>query len=138
MVLNQMGWVGVLLGVAAASACTTVRRVQPAEYLAENAPEMVWVTYTNNTVVSVAEPEIRRDTLRGVLQGARVKIPIGEVQSVRAKIPDHKKTALLVSTLGVAAVSSLYLVLAGQSSGAGGGEGVYCPVDVRGRPVSSC
>ena len=43
--------------VFAATACTTVRRVQPAGYLAQNSPDVVWVTYDNNVVVPVAEAE---------------------------------------------------------------------------------
>lgn len=138
MVRSRVVSIGLLLGVAGASACTTVRSVPPAQYLAENTPEMVWVTYTDNTVVSVAEPEIRRDTLRGKLQGERIKIPIGEVRSVQAKVPDHAKTAILLTSLGVATVTSVYFILAGQSTGTGGGEGVYCPNDVRGRPLQTC
>lgn len=105
---------GLLLGVAA---CTSVRPVPPAEYLADNAPAVVWVTRTNDTVVAVLEPSIKRDTLRGKLNGERVKIPLSEIQTVRAKLPDHKKTALLVTTVGVATVSSMYFAFMGKSSG---------------------
>ena len=105
---------GLLLGVAA---CTSVRPVPPAEYLADNAPAVVWVTRTNDTVVAVLEPIIKRDTLRGKLNGERVKIPLSEIQTVRAKLPDHKKTALLVTTVGVATVSSMYFAFMGKSSG---------------------
>jgi len=89
-------WRATLAGlVFAATACTTVRRVQPAGYLAQNSPDVVWVTYDNNVVVPVAEAEIRGDTLRGMRQGTeqRVAIPLGQIQSVRAKIPDKAKTA---------------------------------------------
>jgi hypothetical protein len=126
MVLNRVALSGLLLGVAAVAACTSVRRVPAAEYLADNTPAVVWVTYTNNTVVSVAEPEIRRDTLRGMLQGTRVKIPLSEIQSVQAKVRDRTRTALLFTTLGVAVVSSMYFGFIAKASG---GSTVDCTSD---------
>lgn len=99
------------------TACTSVRSVQPVTYLEANAPPVVWVTYGDNAAVPVGDPEIKRDTLRGTLQGARVKIPLSEIRSVQAKVPNHTKTALLATTLGVAVVSSMYFAF--LSNGAG-------------------
>jgi hypothetical protein len=74
-----------------------------------------------------------------VLEGARVKIPLRDIRSVQAKAPNHAKTALLVTGLGVAAASSFYfLVVQSGESGGGGGRGVVCPTDVRGRDVNFC
>jgi hypothetical protein len=126
MVRNGLGSLGLLLGVAGIGGCTTVRHVAPAEYFADNSPAVVWVTYTNNTIVQVADPEIRRDTLRGTLQGARVKIPLSEIQSVQAKVRDHRKTAILVAAVGVAVVSSVYVGFVGKSSG---GASIDCTGD---------
>src|SRR6185436_20181856 len=109
MVVNR-AVVGLCVGVAGLSACTTVRRIQAVEYLADNSPEVVWVTDTSNTVVPVADAEIKRDTLRGMWQGASVKIPLGGIRSVDAKVPDRTKTAILVTTLGVAVVSTFYVM----------------------------
>jgi len=109
MTLNRAALVGLFCGVAGVSACTTVRPIQPAEYLEDNAPPVVWVTYTDNTVVSIAEAEVRRDTLRGMLQGARVKIPLSEIQSVQARVRDGRKTAIVLTVLGIGAVTGIYL-----------------------------
>src|SRR5678816_2057666 len=75
--------VGLFGAVAGLGACTSVKHIQPGAYLEDNAPAVVWVTYPNNTVVAVAEPVVKRDTLRGILQGERVKIPLGEIRSVQ-------------------------------------------------------
>lgn len=115
MLLGRVAGAGVLFGVAAA--CTSVRPVPPAEYLADNAPRVVWVTRTNNTVVEVLEPTVKRDTLRGKLNGERVKIPLSDIQKVQVKLPDHKKTALLVTTVGVATVSTMYFGFMAKGSG---------------------
>ena len=121
--------VGLLVGVAVLGACTTVRRVQPDALLADNSPAVVWVTDTNNAITPVAWPEIRRDTLRGTLQGRheRVKIPVSEIRSMEAKVPDHARTALLATALGAAAVSAIYVVFISQAGP--GGVSVDCNRD---------
>jgi hypothetical protein len=104
-----------VVGAGLIGACRTVKRIEPAQYLEENSPQLVWVTYTNNTVVQVLDPEIRRDTLRGLLQGARVRIPMVEIQSVQARVLDPTKTAILLGAMGVAAVSSMYFMFISKS-----------------------
>lgn len=126
MARNRLARTGLLVGVVGIGACTTVRRVPPVEYLADKSPAVVWVTYNNNTVVSVADPEIRRDTLRGMLQGARVKIPLTDVQSVQAKVRDGTKTAILVTTLSAGVISAMYFGFIGKASG---GSTVDCTSD---------
>jgi hypothetical protein len=138
MMRNSVVLVSLVFGVLFVGACTTVRRIQPAAYLADNSPEVVWVTYTNNTVVLVAEPVIIRDTLRGKGPGRRerVKIPLHEIQSVHAKVPDHMKTVLLITTLGVAALSSLYVAFISQVGP--NGDGTNCGVDHNGDQIQDC
>lgn len=138
MALNRIALVGLLAGVIGTGACMSVQRVEPAQYFDRYAPPVVWVTYGDNTLVPLAQPEIRRDTLRGVLQGARVKIPLRDIRSVEAKAPNHGKTALLVTTIGVAAVSSFYFLVIQSGGSGGGGPASYCPRDVRGNPVNFC
>jgi len=138
MAFNRIALVGLLAGAMGTGACKSVQRVEPIQYFDRYAPPVVWVTYGDNTMVPVAQPEIRRDTLRGVLQGARVKIPLRDIRSVEAKAPNHKRTALLVTGLGVAAVSSFYFLITQSDGGGGGGGGVYCPRDVRGNATNFC
>lgn len=138
MVLNRVARVGLFCGFAGVAACTSVRPISPKTYLEDNAPPVVWVTYNNNTLVAVAEPEVRRDTLRGTLQGEKVKIPLSEIQSVQAKVRDGTKTALLVSGIGVAAISTLYVAFISQAGSSGAGAAVFCPVDKRGRSENFC
>ena len=128
--------VGLFIGVAAAASCKSVRRIEPVSYLQDNAPPFVLVTYKNNTVVSVGEPEVRRDTLRGVLDGARVKIPLGEISSVEAKVHDGTRTAILLTTLGVATVAGLYFGLISDAGPNGHEE--TCGLDHNGDPIQDC
>jgi hypothetical protein len=126
MIRDGIPLISLLLGAAGLGGCTTVRSISPAEYLADHNPPMVLVTYSNQTVVSVREPEVRRDTLRGTLQGERIKIPLSEIQSVQARVGDRTKTALLLTTVGVAVVSSMYF---GFIAKANGGSTVDCTSD---------
>jgi hypothetical protein len=138
--LSRVALGGLLVAAAGIGACTSVRRVQPVEYLADNAPEVVWVTDTNNTVVPVTEAVVTRDTLRGMElsqgRGQRVKIPLGEIRSVQAKVPDHTKTALLAATLGVATVSALYFAYISKAGP--GGNDTTCGLDSMGDPIQEC
>ena len=136
MMYNRVALVG---GLCAVAACTSVRPIHPTTYLEVNAPPVVWVTYNDNKVVPLNEAEVRRDTLRGTLEGARVKIPLADVQTVQAKVRDGGKTALLVGTIGVAALSALYVGLNSQAgSSSAGGDAVYCGTDKRGRNELYC
>jgi hypothetical protein len=111
-----------------ACACTTARPIQPAEFVPTQGPDVVWVTAPDNSVVAVADPEVARDTLRGIRQGTheRVTIPLTAVRVVKAKVPDHAKTALFVvgmMGLGTAAVYAIWVSKAGPHP-----EGVDCGV----------
>jgi hypothetical protein len=137
MVISRGMLVGVCCGLAAVSACTTVRHVEPAALLTDAGPARVWVTQTDNTVVPVFDPLIRRDTLRGKLNGARVKIPMTHIRSIQAKMPDHARTAILALVLGVAAVSTLYVVGVSQAGGPAS-NGITCGTTIRGDPILAC
>jgi hypothetical protein len=137
MTLGRFPAAGLLLGLATVGACTSVRIIQPTTFLADHAPPVVWVTYRDSTVVSVADPEVRRDTLRGTLEGARVKIPLAQIETVQAKVHDGTKTALLVGTLGIAAVSGLYFGSISKS-GSNTGGAVYCGVNILADPILYC
>ena len=112
--------VALLFGLGSAGACTSLRRV-PAEFISQNVPAVVWVTHSDSTVVPVAQPAIARDTLKGMLQGTQepVAIPMDDVRTVKARIPDRRKTVLLVvSGLSgfAASVYALWISKAGPNS----------------------
>ena len=127
-----------VLGLVAATACTTVRPVQPAEYIPKFYPEVVWVTYADNTEVPIDRPKIYGDTLYGTLAGAgdTVNIPLEQVTSVRARTPDRTKTALLVSGTIAAGIASVYFLWASKAGS--NTAGVYCGFDPDGKPYQSC
>lgn len=108
----RIALVGLLISGSAVGGCTTFRRVPPAEFLAKNSPDVVWVTHTNKTVVPVIQPAIVRDTLRGTWQGTSrpVAIPLADIGRFQARVPDKTKTALL-RTGGLAGfAASVYFI----------------------------
>jgi hypothetical protein len=135
MVFRRVALAGLLLAVGA---CTSIRQVQTAQYILEQSPDVVWVTYTNNALVPVAEPRIAGDTLRGMRQGTQrpVAIPLGQVRRVQAKVPDPTKTVILLTALGVAAASSVYFVFIRQAGPRP--DGTFCGYDLRSDAIPYC
>ena len=128
----------VILASAGPAACTSLRRIEPGDYIAKNGPDVVWVTYPNKAVVPVAEPSVVGDTLKGLQKGTSrpLSIPLDQVQSVEARTPDHTKTILFVTGLGIVWVSSVYFIWVSQAGP--NSDGVRCGTDVRGQPLGSC
>ena len=137
MVLNRMALFGLLVEVAGIGACTSVRQVQPAVLSAENAPAVVWVTDTSNTITPIANPVIRRDTLRGTLNGGRVKIPMTQIRTLQARVPNHARTAALAITLAGVAVSTIYFAGISQAGGPAS-NGANCGQTPRGDIIQVC
>ncbi len=108
-------------GLLTALACTSVRSVQPAQFIPQHAPALVWVTTTSSALVAVAQPRIDGDTLRGMWAGSQrpVAIPLNGVQSMQAKAPSNVRTAILVGTLGLVAGGTIWSMIQ-KNSGPGG------------------
>jgi len=111
-----------------ACGCTTARPIQPVVFVPAQGPDVVWVTAPDSSVVAVADPEVAGDTLRGTRRGTHepVAIPLNTVRVVKARVPDHTKTALFVVGvigLSTAAVYAIWVSKAGPHP-----EGVDCGV----------
>jgi hypothetical protein len=134
MALNRVPLAGLLLAVAG---CTTVRSVQPAVYIPQHSPATVWVTYHDNSLIPVAQPRIVGDSLMGTWQGLQepVAISLTEIQTVQARMPSPKKTALLFTVLGLTAGGLVYTIATVGTSGDPNFLG--CP-RIKGTPQSSC
>jgi hypothetical protein len=113
--------------------------VQPVEYIPKYYPDVVWVTYSDsNSEVSIDRPAIYGDTLRGTRANGddSVSILLEDVRTVRARMPDHTKTALLVSGTVAVSVASIYFLWASKAGS--NTAGVYCGVDPDGKPYQYC
>jgi hypothetical protein len=102
MMVSRVAAVGLVLAVPA---CTTIRQVQPAQFIPQHTPALVWVTTTSNAIVAMAKPQIDGDTLRGTWAGTQnpVAIPLQRIKSVHAKTLARTRTLLVFATLGLVA-----------------------------------
>ena len=134
MMLNRVAWASLL---AASGACMSTKQVQPAQYIPQFKPALVWVTYTDNSYVPVSKPQMVGDTLKGVWEGMQepVAIPMNQIQSVQAKLKDPKKTVILFTTLSAVTGAVLYTFFTAGTSGDPGFNG--CP-RVKGTPLPDC
>ena len=108
--------VSVLLLGTMTSACMTLRPVQsPGQYIPKSNPPVVYVTYTDNSIVPVSQPKISGDTLLGTWAGLAepVTIPFRDIQLVQAKQPDRGKTRMLIIGLTAVTAAGLYAIIKG-------------------------
>lgn len=109
---------GIFLGGMACSSVQSVR--DPAKFFADARPSYVVVTYTDNSEVPVANPQMRGDTLVGEWRGLGepVAVHMDEVQRIDAVQKDSRKTTLFVAAMvGVAAVTAYGLYRAVSDHG---------------------
>jgi len=95
------------------AACTSIRHVPPAEISSKQLPEVVSVTYPDNTVLVVMAPALSADTLRGLRWGTQdsVAIPLDSVRTVQAKVSDPGKTMLLAGAVGLVVATGVYVIV---------------------------
>ncbi len=133
MPLNRIASAGLFVALGA---CSSVRNVQPAQFIPQQKPQVVWVTGTDNSYVPVAAPEIVGDTLKGTWQGLAepIVIPLNQIRTVQARMPDHKRTVILFTTLGLISGAVTYTYLTAGNSGR---PALYC-LDHNGQPTNEC
>lgn len=115
MTLQRLTLAGVLLSTAA---CMSVRPVPSvAQFVPQAHPQLVWVTYTDNSIVPVMQPKISGDSLVGTWQGLSepVAIPLGEVKLVQARQRDKGRTTWLIAGLSVFTAAGVYAIVQATS-----------------------
>ena len=99
-------------------ACATIQPVQdPARFVTESRPPVVYVTHASRAIIVVADPRVTGDTLRGVWADRRdrpVALPLAQIRRMDARQRDGTRTALFmdVTTPAVAATQfTAYMAL---------------------------
>lgn len=111
MKLERLALAGMLLATVG---CMTVRPVPSvSQYIPQHNPQLVWVTYTDNSIVPVLAPKISGDSLVGTWQGLSepVAIPLGEVKLVQARQRDKGRTTWLIAGLSVFTAAGVYAIV---------------------------
>jgi hypothetical protein len=93
--------------------CATVQPVpNPAQFIDQKHPPVLYITYTDNSSVPVSQPRISGDSLFGTTPGTAgveaVAVPLHEVTQIRAPQPDHKRTAFLIAAIAVGTAGAAY------------------------------
>lgn len=104
----------------AGTACSSVQQVRdPVQFLATH-PDLIVVTYDDNSEVPVAQPRMSHDTIIGTWDGLNeaVALPMSHVRRVDAIQKDSKKTTMFILGLvGVTAAATYGFVRVVQDNG---------------------
>jgi hypothetical protein len=123
--------------VLSSAGCATLQPVRdPAAFISQTNPQVVFATHKNGAVLAVAQPRLRGDTLLGMRQGLSlpVALPLSQVHSIQAIQRDKKRTTVLIA--GAAALTATLGYLLVQARG---GSGPSCDYSgVTGEPLAAC
>jgi hypothetical protein len=111
--------------LAATAGCSSVRPVyEPARFISEKNPPVVYVVRQNGAVVAIASPRISGDTVLGVgwESNRAVAVPFSQVYSVAAARFDGTRTAFLIGGVTLASAIAAYAMF----GGAHGHNNWYC------------
>jgi len=102
--------------LAAQWACHTISPVAtPESYIAAERPTRLWVTRRDQTRVLVEAPKMKGDSLLGFVDNRyQVVGRLQDLQTVEARHPAQRRTALLVGGLAVG-VGGLVVLLLGNA-----------------------
>jgi hypothetical protein len=113
-----------MCGVLVTTACTSMRRVEPAAFIPQYNPRLVSVWTADNHVTIVSDAQIQGDTLIGTVLQSRWAVSLHDVLRVEARRADATRTALFFAGAAASGVG-LYLI---STAGRGAGS-VPCPPD---------
>lgn len=118
--------------------CASVQPVQqPTQYIPHMNPDIVVVTFNDNSKVAVAKPHMSGDTLIGTWAGLgeAVVAPLNQVQRIDAVQRDRKRTTFLIAGLAAFTAVGVYAVIQATNGGgrvcdySNGGPGDNCVGD---------
>ena len=104
-------------GLLATMACTSLQRVEPAQFIPEHKPDAVSVWTAARSVTIVTYPQVAGDTLSGEVLGERWAVALRDVVRVEATRSSPPRTGLLLAGAAASAVG-VYLLSNGRKSSA--------------------
>jgi hypothetical protein len=107
----------------------------PARFIAESHPEVVYVTHNSGAELTIARPRMSGDSLLGTWEGASrsLALPLEDLKQVRAQRRD--KTRTFVAIGGLTLVTGTLVFLVTQESGS---HGPNCDYTIREQPSPAC
>jgi hypothetical protein len=107
-----------LIGSALLLCCTACTTMKPRtlQQIPELAPECIWVTQSDQSVILLYEPRVVRDTLVGYVGTQRTKLPPAGIQHLHVRESAEGRTMLLATGIVLAFAGVLYAVSGEGSS----------------------
>jgi hypothetical protein len=102
-----------VLGLAMVG-CSSLQPVrEPAHFITQTKPAVVYVTHRSRAVLVIAHPRISGDTVHGTWpdQPRPIAVPLSQVQSIEAVRRDGKRTAMLVAGLTILSGVGVYALV---------------------------
>lgn len=100
------------VSLVATTGCVSLRPVwDPARFIAETKPPVVYVMKGTEAVLTITNPRVSGDTVHGTLPGESlpVALPLSDVQNIGTVRLNGRRTALLVG--GVTSLGTLVAVV---------------------------
>jgi hypothetical protein len=114
--------------VLATVACTSMQRVEPAQFIPDHKPDRVSVWTKPDSVTVVTNPRVEGDTLIGEVLDGRWAMPLKDVVKVEAVSPDPTRTVLFAVGATGTVLGVYFLSRSAQGTGSipcGGGLSAY-------------
>ena len=108
-----------LILLAASVGCASIRPVRdPARFIAESNPAVVYVTHNNGALLTITQPRVSGDSLVGTWAAVSqpLALPLSHLQRVRAVQRDGTRTTLAIAGASMIAVAMGYLLTRNVSS----------------------
>lgn len=94
--------------------CAVVQPVrQPAQFIPQQHPDIVVVTYKDNSQVPIAKPLISGDSVIGTWAGLGepVGVPLSDVQRIDAKQRSTSRTVLMIAGIAALTAGGTYAIV---------------------------
>ena len=85
-----------------------MRPVPPAQLNPAHSYSRVWVTNADHSVVTFEDPEVKDDTLTGIVNGEPERVALNDVVTIQARQSDPAKTAAVAIIAGGATLAGLW------------------------------
>jgi len=90
--------------------------VSPQELFATKSPDIVRVTRADSTTLTLAQPRLTGDTLRGERRDSSVALPLDDVARLEVRATDTGSTVVLIGVI-VGAIAGFFAIANNAAGG---------------------
>jgi hypothetical protein len=117
--MTVSGWTRLVLPLSLAGCASVQPLSNPAAFISQTRPSVVYVTHNNGAILTIAEPRVSGDSLLGTWKGAEqsLALPFQEVKEVQALRNDKVRTTFLVAGVSLIGVALGYQLIRNSGDG---------------------